>query len=139
MAYYTTTFAASLRATVIVLLVGVGHLRTSLGYPICGDTPATNQVNFAGYSRVLLDELVEKTTSVLPDKFTFDATVPGIGGPGSVSGTGTCYHQGDKTADDCGNCLSDLRPYLDECTKNCSTAGAFFQGRCMIQIQENLQ
>ncbi|CAI0454506.1 unnamed protein product [Linum tenue] len=130
MAYHTSTFAASLMATVIiVLVVGVGHLRTSLGAPICGDTPAKDQTGFADYVRVLLNDLVNETTSVLPDKFTYDSMIPGIGGPGSVSGTGTCYDQGDKTAADCGNCLSDLRPYLDDCTKNSSTAGAFYQGR----------
>ncbi|CAL1392627.1 unnamed protein product [Linum trigynum] len=135
MACYTT-FAASLMAMVVVL-AGGGHLRTSLGAPICGDTPATDQTSFAGYARSVLDILVKDTASWLPDKFNYDVTIPVEGGPGSASGTGTCYDQGHKTAEDCGKCLSQLQPQLEKCTTTSSTAGAFYQGRCMIQLWEN--
>ncbi|CAL1392624.1 unnamed protein product [Linum trigynum] len=131
-----TTFAASV--TVIVLLAGGGLLRTSLG-DICGDTPAKDQASFADYVDVLLGILVKETTARLPDQLTYDATVPGSNFPGSVTGTATCYDQGDITYEDCSKCLSELLPYLEECETTSSTGGASLEGRCMIQFHENLQ
>ncbi|CAL1392619.1 unnamed protein product [Linum trigynum] len=139
---YHTTFTASLMATaIIVLLAGGGQLRTSLGAPFCGDTPATYQEMFASVVHSLIDDLVQYTPSVLPDEFTYSRTVPSFGGRGSAVGTGTCYDQGEikKTIEDCGKCLSELQPYLELCAKYFSSGGAFYEGRCMIQFQENLQ
>ncbi|CAL1392618.1 unnamed protein product [Linum trigynum] len=141
MAYHTSKItAASLMATaIIVLLAGGGQLRTSLGASLCGNTPATYQEMFASNVHSLVDDLVQYTTSVLPDEFTYSRTVPSFGGPGSVSGTGTCYDQGAITAADCANCLSELQPYLELCAQYFSSGGASYDGRCTIQFQENLQ
>ncbi|CAL1392631.1 unnamed protein product [Linum trigynum] len=136
--YYTSTFAAaSLMATVLVLLVGGGHLHTSFGAPICGDTPAPDQSTFAGYAQGLLDILVEETASWVPEKFTYSTTVPRNGGPGSASGFGTCVDQGHKTAVDCRKCLFQLQPQLETCLYTSSTGGASYEGRCMIQFWQN--
>ncbi|CAL1392629.1 unnamed protein product [Linum trigynum] len=135
--YYTSAFAASLMATVIIVLIGGGNLRTSFGAPICGDTPATDQSTFAGYGQGLLDILVGETARWVPDKFTYGATVPRNGGPGSASGFGTCVDQGPKTAEDCRKCLFQLQPQLEACLYTSSTGGASYEGRCMIQFWQN--